>query len=311
MAYRLASMRGFELVLNLDDKARSSGVWQYLLKPAAHALGRVSAAGGGAAAFVDSALHPAPKAVEHVSVQAPSAEQRSILEKIKDIEWYHTIDLGNGIQTPGRFNHIPLLPDYMLPERLDGMRALDVATMNGFWAFELERRGAREVVALDVEKLGDLDIPPIQRARMTPEELAVSAGGGGFQTAKEILGSKVDRRTTTIYNLSPDTMGKFDFVFVGDLLLHLMNPIQAAANICRVTSGVAHIVDCYSPYLPKMTMHYLGAEQATWWGISLSALERILRDAGFKKVELLHKFKAPSQPGQPAWMQRAVFRCTN
>lgn len=311
MAYRLANIRGFELVLNLDDRARSSGVWLHFVKPAANALSRVAAAGSGAIAALNDVAKPAAKAAEREVPRAPTPEQQKILDRIKDIEWYHTIDLGNGIETPGRFNHIPLLPEYRLPERLDGMRALDVATMNGFWAFELERRGAREVVALDVEKLGDLDLPPIQRARMTPQELAASAGGGGFFAAKEILNSKVERRTMTIYDLSPQTSGKFDFVFVGDLLLHLMNPIQAAANICRVTSGVAHVVDCFSPYLPKMTMRYLGAEQATWWGISLSALERILWDAGFKKVELLHKFTAPSQPGQGAWMQRAVFRCTN
>ena len=152
------------------------------------------------------------------------------------------------------------------------MRALDVATMNGFWAFEMERRGAREVIALDVEKLGDLDISPVARPRMTAEEKAASAGGPGFFCAREILGSKVERRTLNVYNLSPDTASKFDFVFVGDLLLHLMNPVQAVANICQVTSGVAHIVDCFSPYLPKMTMQYLGAEQGTWWGISLTAL---------------------------------------
>ncbi|HXA65836.1 MAG TPA: methyltransferase domain-containing protein [Bryobacteraceae bacterium] len=310
MAYRLANIRGFELVLNLDDRARSSSLWQYCLKPAAHTLGRAAAAAGALASLTGSSK-PAPQAAARQVTQAPTPEQQRILDRIKGIEWYHTIDLGNGIQTPGRFNHIPLLRDYLLPERLDGMRALDVATMNGFWAFELERRGAREVVALDVANLGDLDLPPIQRARMTSAELAVSGGGGGFVAAREILNSKVERRTMTVYDLSPETAGKFDFVFVGDLLLHLMNPIQAAANICQVTSSVAHVVDCFSPYLPKMTMQYLGAEQATWWGISLSALERILWDAGFKKVELLHKFKAPSQPGQPAWMWRAVFRCTN
>jgi tRNA (mo5U34)-methyltransferase len=310
MAYRLANFGGFELMLNLDDRARSSTIWQYCFKPAVHAVAGVRTAVGGAATVLADSTRKTVnlEGAKLSSVHTP--EQQRILDRIKGIEWYHTIDLGHGVQTPGRFNHIPLVRDYCLPERLDGMRALDVATMNGFWAFQMEQRGAREVMALDVEKLGDLDVPPIERAQMT-EETASTPRGTGFFAAKEILNSKVDRRNLNVYDLTPDVAGKFDFVFVGDLLLHLMNPIQAAANICRVTSGVAHIVDVYSPFLPNNTMMYLGAEQGTWWGISLSALERILWDAGFKKVELLNKFKAPTQPGQGAWMRRAVFRCSN
>jgi tRNA (mo5U34)-methyltransferase len=310
MAYRLANIRGFELMLNLDDRARSSGLWQYCFKPAVHAVAGVRSAVGGAVTVLADSTKKTAKAAEAKVAAQPTPEQRRILDRIQGIDWYHTIDLGNGIQTPGRFNHIPLVKDYRLPERLDGMRALDVATMNGFWAFQMEQRGAREVLALDVEKLGDLDVPPIERAQMT-EEVAGTPRGTGFFAAKEILNSKIERRNLNVYDLSPATAGKFDFVFVGDLLLHLMNPIQAAANICRVTSGVAHIVDVYSPFLPNMTMMYLGAEQGTWWGFSFSALERILWDAGFKKVELLNKFKAPTQPGQGAWMRRAVFRCSN
>ncbi len=309
MAYRLANIGGFEVLLNLDDRARSSGLWQYVVKPTVHALTSAKASLGAAMASL-APKKTEPRAEAPVPSVNLSPEQQRILGKIKGIDWYHTIDLGNGLRTPGRFNHYPLLQDYRLPETLQGLRALDVATNNGFWAFEMEKRGAREVVAIDVERHGDLDLPPRQRANSTPEEL-MRPRGTGFFLAKEILKSKVERRPFNVYDLSPSNVGRFDFVFVGDLLLHLMNPIKAAASICSVTSSVAHIVECYSPYLPQMTMHYQGADQATWWGVSLGALKRILWDAGFNKVELIHKFKAPSQPGQPAWMWRAVFRCAN
>jgi tRNA (mo5U34)-methyltransferase len=239
-----------------------------------------------------------------------SPEARRIFEKIQGIEWYHTIDLGHGIETPGRFNHRPLVELYKLPASLEGKRVLDVATNNGFWAFELERRGAREVIAVDVQKHSELDVPPRERPTLTPEKLG-ELRDTGFHVAKEILGSKAIRRNMSVYDVSPETVGKFDFVFCGDLLLHLMNPVQAAANICSVTSGEAYIVDCYSPFIPQASMIYQGADQGTWWGFSFSALERILRDAGFKKVELLNKFKAPANPGQGAFLWRAVFRCSN
>ncbi len=40
------------------------------------------------------------------------------------------------------------------------MRALDVATFDGFWAFEMERRGASEIVAIDLDCADKLDLPP-------------------------------------------------------------------------------------------------------------------------------------------------------
>ena len=49
----------------------------------------------------------------------------------------------------GWFDLRPFVADYHLPERMDGMRVLDVGTWDGFWAFEFERRGA-EVVGLDI-----------------------------------------------------------------------------------------------------------------------------------------------------------------
>ena len=299
---------GHEFKLNLSDKARSGALWQLFVKPAAHSMAALKAAAEGAFATMTSASSPMYRHETRLENLQP--EQQRIWKAVEALDWYHTIDLRNGLRTPGRFNHLPLLNDYRLPERLDGMRALDVATMDGFWAFEMEKRGAAEVFALDVAKLGDLDIPPLERRRMTEVQLNTPRGSG-FMLAKEILNSKVERRAQNVYELSPETTGKFDFVMMGDLLLHLMNPVKAAANVCSVTSGVAHIVECFNPYLPKNAMLYQGAEQGTWWGLSFGALERILWDAGFRKVELVHKFRAPTYPGQKAWMWRAVFRCTN
>ena len=310
MAYRLASIRGFEVLLNLDDRARSSGLWQYVLKPAVHKLTSAKTVVGAAAASLAARREHTAAAIAATPITSITPEQQRILDKIKGIEWYHTIDVGHGIKTPGRFDHYPLLQDYRLPASLKGQRAIDVATNNGFWAFQMEQRGAQEVVAIDVDCHGDLDLPPRQRAGSTPEELK-QPRGTGFFVAQELLKSKVQRRPINVYDLSPSNVGQFDFVFVGDLLLHLLNPVKAAAAISSITSGVAHVVECYSPFLPPMTMHYQGADQATWWGVSLGALEKILYDGGFNKVELIHKFKAPSQPGQPAWMWRAVFRCTH
>src|SRR3954453_11189468 len=67
-----------------------------------------------------------------------------------ELEWYHTIELEPGVVTPGWFDTRSVVPLLPFPESLEGKRCLDVATFDGFWAFEMERRGASEVHAIDL-----------------------------------------------------------------------------------------------------------------------------------------------------------------
>ncbi|UCE59444.1 MAG: methyltransferase domain-containing protein [Phycisphaerales bacterium] len=223
-----------------------------------------------------------------------SPEKKALLERVKSTGWYHSIDLGNSAVTPGAFDHRHVLHKYALPERMDGLRVLDVATFDGFWAFEFERRGAGEVVALDLERFGDIDLPPKVRAKMSSEALA-EAIGKGFAIARDVLGSKVRREVLSVYDLSPERLGKFDVVHSGDLLLHLMNPMKALQNICSVTEKYALISDYYHADLDRMdsecVMQYMGGHtDCVWWKASLSALQQMILDAGFERIELLSKF---------------------
>ena len=109
-------------------------------------------------------------------------------ERIEEISWYHTIELAPGVVTPGTFDLRDQVDRYGLPERLDGMRALDIGTQNGFWAFEMERRGAAEVVALDLDDERELDWPPRRRAQigehMRDEGLRLARGGPGSSSPR-------------------------------------------------------------------------------------------------------------------------------
>lgn len=51
--------------------------------------------------------------------------------------------------------------------------------------------------------------------------------GRGFDLAKDILNSSATRRVCSIYDLSPQMLGRFDFVFCGSVLLHLACPPRA------------------------------------------------------------------------------------
>src|SRR5919201_205600 len=72
-------------------------------------------------------------------VEAQTSSRTDLLERARQQRWYHTLELGDGVVTDGWFDLRPYVHHYGLPERLDGVRALEVGTWDGFWAFELER----------------------------------------------------------------------------------------------------------------------------------------------------------------------------
>src|SRR3954470_10040274 len=112
--------------------------------------------------------------------------------------WYHTIELAPGVVTPGQIDHRGVA-GRVLPRDLSGKRALDVGTFDGFWAFEMERRGA-EVVAIDVDWDWQFDWPAVRRPKSFPEE----PRGRTFELAKEAFDSKVERRAISVYEATPD-----------------------------------------------------------------------------------------------------------
>ena len=193
-----------------------------------------------------------------------SPEQAVILEKLKGIEWYHSIEVSPGITTPGAFDIKRQLGHYHLPSNLEGQRVMDIATKDGFFAFEFEKRGADEVVALDIDTYAELDWPPRLRPTLDPEMLAGKMGSG-FEVAHELLQSKVVRHIENVYQMSPESVGQFDLTFSGSYLLHLMNPQLALANMCKITRGKAIICDQFTPNVPREFMYFAGAAVDMCW----------------------------------------------
>ena len=191
-----------------------------------------------------------------------------------------------------------------LPERLDGLRCLDVGTYDGYWAFEMERRGAREVVAIDVLEPTDWDWP----ADATPE--AVEAIGSAkresrnFETAHEALGSHVVRTNMSVYELSPVRIGAFDLVYCGSLTLHLRDPVGALMAIRSVCRGELVLEDAIDLGLtgmlrgqPAATLD--GRGRPWWWKVNAAGLARMAEAAGFDVVEGPRRFFMPFGAGGP------------
>src|SRR5579872_7314564 len=101
------------------------------------------------------------------------------------IDWAHTIDLGQGIVTPGRWNTPRVWERLQITGELKGRSVLDVGCWDGFYSFEAERLGARRVLATD--------------------EFIWRAGHkAGFLLAREARNSKVEDREIDVLDLAPE-----------------------------------------------------------------------------------------------------------
>jgi tRNA (mo5U34)-methyltransferase len=220
-------------------------------------------------------------------------------------DWYHTIELAPGVTTPGIVDVRPVVSRVPIPFSLTGKRVLDVGTWDGFWAFEMERRGG-EVHAVDVPDPYRWDWPARARIRESydggKENLeTIKRNGNGFPIAREALGSSVERHEMTVYEISPETVGHFDFVFVGSILLHLRDPIGALERIRSVARGEVVINDCVEYVLSKLLRHTpmtrLDAEDRVWWWQpNLAALHSMIEQAGFEILVRSEPYFVPFGP---------------
>jgi tRNA (mo5U34)-methyltransferase len=137
---------------------------------------------------------------------------RQVLESTTN--WYHRIELAPGVVTPGVNDSARFLALLGLDDDLRGKRVLDLGTRDGYFAFEAERRGASEVVAVDY----------------------VDKTATGFAAVADYLGSKVRFMRENLWNLDATDLGTFDIVLFLGLLYHLRDPLGAldlVRTLCR------------------------------------------------------------------------------
>lgn len=219
--------------------------------------------------------------------------------------WYHSIEVAPGVVTPGLVDLRPLAPK-VLPSGLGGRRALDVGTFDGFWAFELERRGA-EVVAIDVGAAEEAEWPPHQRVKLREEaeQMGVELGLG-FSLAAEALGSAAERVVCDVYDLEPAVVGgPVDVAFVGALLLHLRDPVRALERV-RETLAPGGVLLLLEPFAVRQTLLHPTAPVArfeahltafNWWVANVAALRAWVRAAGFRSTQVRGFHRPPGREG--------------
>lgn len=194
--------------------------------------------------------------------------------RVEALRWYHTIDLGGGVVTPGVDDTPQRLARLDLPPSLAGRTVLDIGAWDGFFSFECERRGASRVVAADF--------------------YSWHAGGwgtkAGFRLAREALGSRVEDADVDVMDLSPERVGSFDLVLFLGVLYHLRHPLLALERVASVTRDmliVETVVDLVGLGRPAMAFYpdrELNDDPTNWWGPNVEAVRAMLLSAGFGRV---------------------------
>lgn len=209
--------------------------------------------------------------------------------------WYHTMDLAPGVTTPGWFDLRGVVDKMPWPD-VRGKRCLDIGTYDGYLAFEMEKRGAAEVHAIDIEDHDLWDWPPDAKPGypLAPPRTAGFRGpkkGDGFRLAAKILDSKVQWHALSIYDLKPEALGMFDVITCGTLLLHLQDPVRALEAVRSVCSGYflsSEQIDMWLTILNKgkpLAKLNGSGEECQWWTVNASGHSRMLFSAGFEIVD--------------------------
>lgn len=233
---------------------------------------------------------------------------------IENYYWYHTVELPGGLVTPGLYDIRASVASFCFPGDMRGMNVLDIGSATGFFAFEFARRGARVVSvelpslhALDrfpgqsieqtLEKIGAMIVPRSMGEmreyvrKYTADELYFYLLKGPFEFCRKLLNAPVERCLSTVYDLSEAKLGAaFDLVFMGDILLHTLNPLvalSAVAPLCRGTLVLSQVI----PGEPgdEPSMRYVGgdtpgSDEVSWWLPNMACMFQLLKKLGFASV---------------------------
>lgn len=196
-------------------------------------------------------------------------------QRVNACRWVHTIDLGNGIVTPGAWRPSPIIRRAFQDIDFRGRKVLDIGCWDGLWSFEAERRGAAEVYATD-----DLS----QRHSHDMPTFLVAQGALGSQ-ARYFPHVGVD-------DVEDLGVNDFDIVLFCGVYYHLREPLAALARLRRVLKpGGLIVVEgtvIHGESAPVAEFFYrqrvLEKDLSNWWVPSIPCLREWVESSFFEIV---------------------------
>lgn len=246
------------------------------------------------------------------------------LDKISPFSWYHKVDLGDGVITPGYDYDATWEMIRRTRAHLDytDKRVLDIGSFDGMWAFEAESLGAKYIVATDA-------VPVVCQGSNNEPWQAVYEK---FLILRDILDSQV----MPYYNVAPHTLGerldvvihnatrigpepyKFDIVQHAGVLYHLRNPLYSLSAARNVTQDGGHLLMESAVVLndERSVMLFNGddssnlrftSDRTSWWCPTITCMYEMLRTSFFEPLpETLEIQELPDGLGRASVLAKAT-----
>lgn len=187
--------------------------------------------------------------------------------------WHQRFQLAPGIYTPGVNDVEQLLNRVGVLGDVRGASVLDIGATNGGLAFELERRGASRVVAVDI----------------------YDEDWFGFRAVKELLGSCAEYVCASVYELPQRFVEPFDIVALWGVLYHLRHPLLALDAVRALTRRVAMIETAVSDHMlvdstkPLLYFHReddLNGDGSNWFVPTTTGLADLCWSSGLEPTRI-------------------------
>jgi tRNA (mo5U34)-methyltransferase len=205
------------------------------------------------------------------------ATMTSVEDQVRALPWTHTIELGGGIVTPGRWP-----PSLLVRKALEGIdfrgkKVLDIGCWDGLWSFEAERRGAAKVYATDY-----VAHRPLRESET-------------FSLAHRVLGSRARYEpNVSVYDMERLGVNDFDVVLFLGVYYHLKDPLLALARLRRVMRPGAilvvegEVIDDDRARYARFYYHqrYRG-DESNWWIPTIACLREWVECSCFE-IDTLH-----------------------
>ena len=223
------------------------------------------------------------------------------------LDWFHCIDLGQGVTTKGTAKG-PYLSAQKMPD-LHGKSVLDIGAWDGYYSFQAERLGARRVVALDHYVWGldftarakywnecaEKGVLPDHGRDLTDFWDSQLPGRRAFELAHRALESKVEPRVADFATADLAEIGSFDVVMYLGVLYHMKEPLRALERLRKVTGEVAVIetqaVHIRGAETMSLAQFFAGEEFANdfgnWFIPTIEWLRQMVLAAGFQSAETI------------------------
>lgn len=196
--------------------------------------------------------------------------------QIDALIWFHSIDFGNGIVSPGVKSAELLLQEadsFFGAISPAGRSVLDVGAWNGFFSFEAKRRGAARVIASD------------KYAWITHLN-----GRPGFELARAQLGLDVEPVELDVGELTLEDPGACDIVLFAGVFYHLFEAPRLLKHVATLATQLL-VVETHQDLLevarPAMVYYpgtTLAGDASNYWGPNPPLIRDLLAECGYGRV---------------------------